>query len=102
MSRIMLSVAVLQLALLFLGVACVTAGYTACDDPVTCADNGAGRCCTYYNGYNYCCPGSGNSFNLNTLQCANYAQCGQSYNHMRSDYRRQTYLVVSLSASSIS
>jgi hypothetical protein len=86
MTRSIRPTALLQCALLLLlGVHCVTAGYTPCSDPATCGD--AGGCCTQYNNVNYCCPGSGNSLDFNTLQCANYAQCGQScsqlYNRRR-------------------
>ncbi len=69
-------VVVLQLLAVLLGAHSVTAGYAPCSDPATCG--AVNNCCTTYNGVNYCCPGSGNSLDINTMQCASFAQCGQS------------------------
>lgn len=55
---------------------CVTAGYTPCSDPASCAGQ---SCCTSANvngvNVNYCCPGPGNSLNYDTKQCAYAVAC---------------------------
>ena len=76
--------AVLALCIAAVMLHTVAAGYTPCSDPAVCPDPTGARpntCCTdVINGgqtTTYCCPGDGNSFDLNTKTCANFAQCGQ-------------------------